>query len=168
MRLAGITVVIIFFSLLVGYTHEKILQAPAFTLLNNNDIIVNRSNFKGNLIISFFASYCKPCKQEVPALVELENKYGIDKKLDLVLIAIDLNDQEGEAKDKVNKFLTQLGIKHEFLLDIYQIVISKYNSEKIVPSTFLVNRHGQIVFCATGMQDDTISRLEQAIIALKY
>jgi thiol-disulfide isomerase/thioredoxin len=168
MKLAVKTVVIIFFSLLLGYTHAETWHAPAFTLLNNNDIMVNRSNLKGNLIISFFASYCKPCRKEVPALVELEKKYGSDKKLTLVLIATDLNDQEGEAKDKAGTFLKQIGVKHEFLLDIYQIVISKYNPKKNVPSTFLVNRNGQVVFSATGMRDDTISRLEQAIIALKY
>ena len=130
--------------------------------------MVSKSNLQGNLIISFFASYCLPCKKEIPSLIELEKKYGSDKKLTLVLIATDLNDQDGDSKDKAGKFLKKIGVKHDFLLDIYQIVISKYNPKKNVPATFLVNRAGQIVFSETGIKNDTIVRLEQAIISLTY
>ena len=87
-----------------------------------------------------------------------------------MLIATDLNDQDGDSKDKAGKFLKKIGVKHDFLLDIYQIVISKYNPKKNVPATFLVNFYiaGQIVFSETGIKNDTIVRLEQAIISLTY
>jgi len=158
--------VLFLFSLMLGLTDASARVAPGFMLMSNNDYMVSKSHLQGNLIVSFFASYCLPCKKEVPALIELEKKYGVNKKLTLLLIATDLNDQDGEAKDKAGRFLKKIGVKHDFLLDIYQIVISKYNPKRNVPATFLVNRAGRIVFSETGIKDDTIARLEQAILSL--
>lgn len=141
--------------------------APGFALPNNHGSMLFKSSLKGNLIISFFASYCRPCAKELPLLVGLEKKYGIRKSLSLVLICADMNDADGGAKKKADRFLQKADVKHEYLLDIYQVVIAKYNPKKVLPALFLVNRAGNIVFREIGTREDTVRRLEKAIQSLQ-
>jgi peroxiredoxin len=137
--------------------------APGFALPNNNGAMVFKSSLHGNLLISFFASYCRPCAQELPRLVELEKKYGARKRLSMVLISADVNDSDGDAKEKAGRFLRKAGVERGYLLDMYHVVISKYNPKKALPATFLVDCAGNIVFREIGAQKDTIDRLERAI-----
>jgi cytochrome c biogenesis protein CcmG, thiol:disulfide interchange protein DsbE len=143
------------------------VQAPGFALQTNRGIMVFKSSLRGNLIISFFASYCRPCARELPMLAELEKKYGRQKNVSLVLIAVDGNDAEGDAKKKAGSFLKKAGIDRDYLLDIYQVVIAKYNPKKALPATFLVNRAGYVVFEEVGSREDTVRRLEMAIQGLR-
>jgi len=138
-------------------------QAPGFALVDNNGKFIYKSRLQGNLIISFWASYCKPCRNEMPHLVEIENKYGKSKDLHLILINIDRNDGSGLAKDKANKMLAEIGINHDYLLDMYQKNVVKYTPEMKVPSTFLVNKKGDIVFQTIGFHEKTLENLEKAI-----
>ena len=142
-------------------------QAPSFALVNNSGAMVYKKELKGNLVISFFASYCQPCKKELPALVDVVKKYEKENNVTLVLITADINDESGEALDKARKFLKNIGIDSEFLIDMYHTAITKYSPKKIVPATFLVNRHGYIVFREIGARDDTVNRLEKQIKSLK-
>jgi peroxiredoxin len=137
--------------------------APGFALPNNNGTMVFKSSLRGNLLISFFASYCRPCAKELPQLIELEKKYGERKRLSMVLISADVNDADGDAKEKAGRFLRKAGIEREYLLDIYHVVILKYNPKKALPATFLVDCAGNIVFREIGAHKDTIDRLERAI-----
>lgn len=142
-------------------------MAPGFALQDNKGTMVFKSAYKGNLIVSFFASYCKPCKKEMPQIVALEQKYAQAHNLTVVFIAVDGSDKEGDAKDKVAKFMKEIGIDRQYLLDMYQVVIEKYNPKKDVPATFLVNRAGYIVFKEIGFREDTVNRLEKAIQTLR-
>ncbi|MBP7738754.1 MAG: TlpA family protein disulfide reductase [Spirochaetes bacterium] len=142
-------------------------QAPGFALPDNRGAMVFRSSFRGNLLISFFASYCRPCARELPMLIELEKKYKKRKNISLVLIAVDANDSGGTAKEKAGRFLRNAGIDHDYLIDMYQVVIAKYNPKKELPAAFLVDAAGHIVFSAVGAGEDTVLRLEKAIQSLK-
>jgi cytochrome c biogenesis protein CcmG, thiol:disulfide interchange protein DsbE len=141
-------------------------RAPGFALPDSTGKTVFLSSLKQNLVISFWASYCKPCKTEMPKLVDLEKKYGKLKNLKLVLVNIDINDSDGEAGDKARTFLKSIGIEHDYLLDFYQTAVTKYNPEKRVPATFLVNRQGLIVFEEIGYKESAITALEGAITKL--
>jgi cytochrome c biogenesis protein CcmG/thiol:disulfide interchange protein DsbE len=162
----GIVFAVITLILLAG-VNAGAQQAPSFALMNSNGVMVYKKDLKGNLVISFFASYCRPCRKELPALVDLVKKYEKGKHLSLVLITADINDQSGEALDKARDFLKDIGIRQDFLLDVYHVVISKYSPKKIVPATFLVDRRGYVVFREIGSREDTVSRLEKHIQSLK-
>jgi len=141
-------------------------KAPGFALMSNRGEYVFKSKLTGNLIVAFWASYCKPCKKEMPVLIELEKKYGKTKNLKLVFINIDDN-TNGSARDKADTMLKDLSIEHEYLLDSFQVTIMKYNPGKSVPATYLVNRKGDIVFYEVGAHPDTLDRLEKAINQLR-
>jgi cytochrome c biogenesis protein CcmG, thiol:disulfide interchange protein DsbE len=147
--------------------HAAPAQAPQFALANSRGEMVFKSSMKGNIIVSFFASYCHPCKKELPLVVELWKKYEKGKNLSLVIISADVNDDEGSANEKSAAFLKKIGITGDFLLDMYHVVIEKYNPKKTLPATFLINRAGYIVFSELGVKEDTMARLEKAIAGLR-
>ena len=115
------------------------VKAPSFALINNKGKYTFKSKLKGNLLVSFWASYCGPCRKEMPMLIELEKKYGKSKNLNLILIN---TDSGSKAKKKAEKFLKDINVKHDYLIDNYQITLKKYNPKLSVPSTFLVNKKG--------------------------
>ena len=154
--------IIIFASINLNSAYKK---APSFALVNNKNKFIFKSHYKGNLIISFWASYCKPCKKEMPVMVELEKKYGKSKNIQLVFINVDDN-KGSSAKKKADGMLESLGIKHDYLLDPYQKTIIKYNPKRNVPSTFLVNKKGYIVLTEIGYHENTMEKLEKAISRL--
>lgn len=121
---------------------------------------------KKNLIISFWASYCKPCKEEMPEIIKLQKKYGTKKDMQLILINVDDN-RDTSAKEKADKFLADIGIKYDYLLDSYQKIITRYNPKRKVPATFLVNKKGYFVLKTIGYKKDTIKKLEKAIKRLR-
>ena len=135
--------------------------APKFALLNGKGDLVKLSGLiqKNNIIIAFWASYCAPCKREIPQLVDLENKYGKTKNLKLVLINIDK-----EGKEKGVPFLKDINLSSgECLFDIYQLTIKKYVPSMKLPATYLVNKKGDMLFKAIGETQENINNLEKAI-----
>jgi len=136
------------------------IKAPRFALCNLDGKYVTLSELleENNVIITFWASYCNPCKVELPQLVALENKYSQSKKIKLVLINIDT-----EGKAKALPVLQELSIGALCLLDPYQIVVKKYNPDLTIPATFLVNKKGIMKFKAIGESTENIKNLELEI-----
>lgn len=138
--------------------------APKFALFNADGKLVTSSALygKGNTIVSFWATYCVPCKKEIPQLVEIQRKHAEDKKLALVFINIDK-----EGKDKALPVLKELGVENECLYDMYQLTAKKYIPDLKIPAVFLIDRRGEIVFQAVGESAETMRLLEKAIERLK-
>ena len=155
-------ILITILALMVGSLHAA-RKAPGFALMDNRGQFVYKSRLKGNLLISFWASFCAPCKKEMPHLVELEKKYGKIKNMSLILINVDKNDSSGSAKQKADETLKEIGVSHVYLMDLYHMALQNYNPKKTVPATFLVNRHGYIIFAERGNKKNTLTRLERAI-----
>ena len=146
------------------HSRSMVKQAPGFAIFDIEDKFVSLNDLtkKHNLIISFWASYCLPCKKEIPQLVELEKKYSLEKNLKLVLINIDT-----EGKVKAKPVLDELGVSTLCLMDIYQINTKNYISNLKIPAVFIVNRENEIVFEAVGENEENLQKLEKAIINLK-
>jgi hypothetical protein len=102
----------------------------------------------------------------MPKLIELEKKYQKDKNLKLLLVNIDINDSSGEANEKARRFLKSIRIEHDFLLD-FHTAMDKYNPEKRVPATFLVNKQGFFVFEEIGYKAGAIEALDKMIVQIK-
>jgi len=137
-------------------------SAPGFALFNTEGKLVTLSSLTKDkpLVISFFASYCVPCKREIPQVLELEKK--LPGKFNLVFINIDK-----EGKDKALEFLNGISVRRECLLDIYQQTAKKFIPDLKVPALFLIDKKGSILFEAVGDKNDTIPKLERAILTQK-
>ena len=138
--------------------------APKFALFNAEGKLVTSSALFGkeNVIVSFWATYCVPCKKEMPQLADLVKKHGAARKVALVFINIDKEGKEGALP-----VLKGLGITDECLYDMYQITAKKYIPDLKIPAVFLVDKKGEIVFQAVGESAETIRLLEKAVEGLK-
>ena len=108
------------------------------TFMDINQKNVNLDDFKGKLIIlNFWATWCAPCKEEMPSLDDLQSNTKLDN---LKIFPINIG-QEEVSKSKI--FFKELNIKN---LDIYidaPITLAKKFSLRGVPTTILFNKEGK-------------------------
>jgi thiol-disulfide isomerase/thioredoxin len=98
----------------------------------------NLMETKGDLIlVNFWATWCTPCKQEIPELVKLQNEYK-DRGLSIVGISLDF----GDAK-KVKEFVEKWEINYAVFVGS-QKVIQRYGGLYGIPVSFLVTKQGII------------------------
>ena len=113
-------------------THDNVI------FLDKKDNKINIKNFDGNLIIlNFWATWCEPCKEEMPSLDRLQ----VDSMLiNLKVFAINIGK---ENKNKVNKFFEDLNIKNfEPYFDPSTTLAKKF-SLRGVPTSILIDKNGQ-------------------------
>lgn len=109
--------------------------------LNGND--VSLSSLKGkNVYLNFWATWCPPCKAEMP---DIEKLYEETKDTDLVILAVDI----GEDKNTVKTFIDKNKYNFKILLDSNTAVAGDYNISAI-PSSFFINKEGNLVSQKVG------------------
>lgn len=130
--------------------------APSFTLKDINGNTTSTDNYKGRIImIEFGATWCAPCIELAPKLVEL---YGRYKDKGFVLLSI-LAEDEGEAA--ISAFIKEYGITYPVLLDnsgvfrLYEITG--------IPASFIINKEGRIVKRHLGAPDNIMQELTSEI-----
>jgi cytochrome c biogenesis protein CcmG/thiol:disulfide interchange protein DsbE len=129
--------------------HDTIGKAPEFTLKSAKDgKTVKLSDFKGKVrIVDFWATWCPPCRGEIPHFVALQKKY---KKKGLEVIGLSV-DRDGP--DVVNKFAKEQGINYTSLMADDK-AMSDYGGIRGIPTTFVIDRDGNIVKKYVGGQDE--------------
>jgi peroxiredoxin len=117
---------------------QKKFEAPDFTLQNLNGEEVSLRDYKGKIVfINFWATWCGPCRHEVPAFIELQEEFGADN---LVILGISVD--QGDLS-VVPKFAKEFGINYEILYHNAEVV-GKYGGIQSIPTTFVVDRDGYI------------------------
>jgi len=121
---------------LVLIKNPKIYKGVTFKDINQKNL--NLNDFKGNLVIlNFWATWCAPCKEEMPSLDNLQSN---SKFYNLKIFPINIG-QEDISKTEI--FFKNLGIQN---LDIYidaPITLAKKFSLRGVPTTILLNKQGR-------------------------
>jgi cytochrome c biogenesis protein CcmG/thiol:disulfide interchange protein DsbE len=111
--------------------------APAFTLPDLNGMTVSLTDLKGHVVVlDFWATWCPPCKREIPDFITLQSAYG-SKGLQIVGIALD-------DQDKVQAFAHQNGMNYPVLLGSDEVA-RRYGGIGGIPTTFVIDRNGKIV-----------------------
>jgi len=135
-----------------GKQEEKkshIAKAPDFALENNKGEIVRLSSFNDKVImLNFWATWCGPCRQEIPDFVNLYKKYNGDG-LEIIGVSVD---QSGW--DAVKPFMDRYKINYPVLMYNRQVIID-YGGIQGIPTTFFINRKGEIVEKIVGMRPNT-------------
>ena len=106
--------------------------------LDNKDQKININQYKDNLLIlNFWATWCEPCKEEMPSLDKLQVNPELDK---IKIFAINIGK---ENKNKVNKFFVDFNIKNfEPYFDPPTTLAKKF-SLRGIPTTILIDKSGQ-------------------------
>lgn len=138
-------------------------KAPGFALVNKDNTMVALSSLikNSNVVLSFWATYCVPCKREMPEVAKLAASYRDRKKVSVLFVSIDK-----EGRSAAQPFLEALNIADECVFDIYQETAKRYIPSLKVPAVFLINQKGMIVFETIGDKPETLRKLEDAIRAL--
>jgi len=124
--------------------------APDFELKSLDGKNVKLSDFRGKaVLLNFWATWCGPCKIEMPWFVELQKQYGPDG-LQIVGVAMDdSSDQE------IAKFTQEMGVNYPILLG-KESVGQSYGGVDVLPTTFFVDRDGKLVAREFGLQSRSV------------
>ncbi len=131
-------------------------QRPDFSLGSSEGALVTPADFSGKtLLFNFWATWCTPCRHEMPMLMDLQSEYG-SKGLQVIGIALD-------DLQNVRTFVQQYGISYPVLVgaaDAMATSAAYGNVEGVLPYSVLVDKDGVIRWQYTGeIQPDDISRL---------
>jgi len=119
-------------------------EAPDFTLNNLKSESISLSDYKGKVIfVNFWATWCPPCRAEIPYFIDLYSKY---ESKGFVVLGIALDPREFS---KVPGFVDQMGINYPVLLD-QKGVSNLYGGIESIPTTFVVDRDGKVVEMIIG------------------
>ena len=122
--------------------------APNWQLRDINGEPISLADFKGKVVIlDFWATWCPPCRQEIPGFVTLQRKYQ-DKGL--VIIGVSL-DKQGPSV--VKPFMRELGMNYRVVMGDEKIV-SDYGGIEAIPTTFIIDRQGKVVTVHQGFTDN--------------
>jgi peroxiredoxin len=121
------------------------VPAPDFELASLDGKKVRLSDFRGKaVVLNFWATWCSPCKVEMPWFVDLQKKYGNDG---LVILGVAMDDSEAP---KIAEFTSELGVNYPVLLGTDE-VSEQYGNVQFLPTTFYIDREGKIIGKGTGL-----------------
>jgi thiol-disulfide isomerase/thioredoxin len=130
--------------------------APNFTLSSADGQQVSLQQYRGKVVfLNFWATWCIPCREEMPALERLHQKY---QSQDLAVLSIDLK----ESADQVKAFFQKHGLSFPALLDQDGSVFRDYLVAGM-PTTYLIGRDGNMLARGVGGRDWTRSEALQLI-----
>lgn len=115
-----------------------IAAAPAWAAKDLTGAEVKSDQFKGKVVVvDFWATWCPPCRAEIPGYVELMKKYGKDG---LVIVGVSM-DEAGPAV--VKAFSDKFGVNYPMVMGDDK-VLAAFGGIEALPTTFLIDRNGQI------------------------
>lgn len=144
-------------------------MAPNFTLADVNGKKVSLADFKGHpMVVDFWATWCGPCKVEIPWFEELHNQYA-GQGLEILGVSADDLDKDDPAKLFTEKrdiadFAQKMHMNYPVLFDADSIANS-YGGLESLPTTFFIDKNGKIVASTVGLapRDVIVADIEKAI-----
>src|SRR5271157_69129 len=124
--------------------------APDFELQTLDGKTVKLSDFRGKAVmLNFWATWCEPCKIEIPWFVELQKQYG-PQGFQIVGVAMD-----EDSNEEVAKFAQKMSINYPVLLG-KESVEQSYGGVGVLPVTFFVDRDGKLIAREFGLQSRSV------------
>ncbi len=130
-------------------TAEAFSQAQPFSIQTIDGKTLSLSDLKGKgVILNFWATWCPPCRAEIPAMIELQKEY----EGKFTFIGIALNDQE----EKVRAYISEKGMNYPVAMDngvanLYGTLIQ--GGLRSIPTSFVIDKNGNIIDVIVGMAD---------------
>ena len=134
--------------------------APDFTVYDAEGNEVHLSDFAGKpVVLNFWASWCGPCKSELPAFENVWQEFGGD----IEFLMVNLTDGVSETVDGVSKFVSKNGFTFPVYFDTAQNAAYTYGVTSI-PATALISAEGEIVAAQVGAVSE--DSLRNAVLSM--
>ena len=134
--------------------------APQFTWKDSDGKDVSFDETRGKVtLVNFWATWCAPCKKELPDLVELSRKYA-GRGFKVMGVA---TDRTPNSAGLVSEFVQKYSIPYQILLSTQEIE-DAFGNVRMMPTSFLVDGDGRIVRTIVGIR--TRDQLEELITPL--
>lgn len=145
-----------------GASSPRAGAAPDFALRDLAGRTVRLSDHRGKVVlVNFWATWCVPCRVELPHLERLHRQYGRDG-LVVLGVSIDGPDSSAEVDPQARRY----GLTFPVLLDEETRVVALYNPKKTAPFTIIVGRDGQVARRREGYHAGDEVEVEADIKAL--
>jgi peroxiredoxin len=120
--------------------------APDFSLQSLDGKTTRLSDFRGKaVLLNFWATWCGPCKIEMPWFVDLQNQYR-SQGLQIVGVAMD-----DASKEDIGKFAKDMGVNYPILIG-KESVGDQYGGVPALPESFLISRDGKVIDKIIGLR----------------
>jgi peroxiredoxin len=121
--------------------------APEFTLKDANGTPVKLSDYKGKVVLlNFWATWCGPCKLEIPWFMEFEQKY---KDRDFAVLGISFDDDGWKS---VKPYVTEHKINYRIMIGSEELG-QLYGNVDALPTSFIIDREGRVAARHEGLVD---------------
>jgi peroxiredoxin len=145
---------------ITGSAHGKMPDigsaAPDFTLRSSTGKNLKLSEYRGQVVmINFWATWCAPCRQEMPHLSRLYEQY---RKAGFMLLGVNIDDNPKAAQAMAE----QLGVRFPVLYDTTKQVSKQYDVDAM-PSTVIVDRDGKVQYLHRGYRSGTEQQYEAKV-----
>jgi len=118
-------------------------KAPDFTLKSQSGKNIRLSEYRGQVVLlNFWASWCGPCRQEMPLLEAMYKKYG---KLGFTILGVNVEQDTSKAKS----YLRDIKVSFPILFDTTNTASRLYNVTAM-PTSIIIDRSGNMRFLHTG------------------
>ncbi len=110
------------------------------------------------VVLDFYATYCPPCREEIPHLVKLQRRYGPQG---FKVIGLNVGGEEDQAK--VADYVKELDIQYQLANPDEEVVDMFLAGVSDIPQTFVIDRGGRVVERLVGFNAEVARRLEAAV-----
>ncbi len=139
---------------------EDAVLAPDFAVLDASGGTLHLSDLRGTpVVLNFWASWCPPCKAEMPDFEEMYKLYG-DR---VEFLMVNLTDGQRETMDLAKAHVADNGYTFPVYFDTASLAAEAYRISSI-PTTYFISADGTIVSGASGMLD--AASLEEGICSI--
>ncbi|MGH9514061.1 MAG: TlpA family protein disulfide reductase [Terriglobales bacterium] len=133
--------------------------APDFSLPTTTGQTMKLSDLQGKaVLLNFWATWCEPCKVEMPWFVELQKKYG-PQGLQVIGVAMD-----DASPKEIAAFAQKMGVNYPILIGKEEVG-AQYGGIEYLPSTFYISRSGKVIEHAFGLvsRSEIEANIEKAL-----
>ncbi len=148
------------FGAALAHGKEMNESAPDFTLKSRSGENLRLEDFRGQVVmLNFWASWCGPCRQEMPLMDDLYQQY---KDLGFTVLAVNVD----ENRDEAHRFLDKVPVTYPILYDPESQVSEQYRVQAM-PTTVMIDRNGDARFVhygyKPGYEDDYEKQIRQLV-----
>jgi cytochrome c biogenesis protein CcmG/thiol:disulfide interchange protein DsbE len=161
LQLLGVAILFTFLTVSVSGQNIKTKIAPDFTLpdMDGNRVTLSDNFGHGPIYISFWATWCKPCVEEMKILERIYEKYG---NRGFRIFAV--NTEGARARGKIKGFVKSSGFTFDILIDGNGEVFRRKYKGFAIPFSIMTDPQGKVIFSAVGFRPGDEEHIEELIL----